>query len=213
MKYGAAVKAYYASKGQPVSFPKKGSDDHKAIKALMASGDVTADSAVSAAAAPLEAKAKRVSKKKASVAAPPGAPAGDAAPTKAGGHTTLLDQPHINKDSVAAVDENPVAAPKKARKPRAVQADGESPQMNLLKALTEENSGTRVAPAEFPGLKEQVEKVLEVKPEGIPERKKKVEKAVSELSKTTEGKSAPDMKAIEGRAPFSFAAIRQMLRQ
>jgi hypothetical protein len=190
--------------------PKKDSEDYKAVRALIASGDVTADSAVSAAAAPLEKKVRKVSKRKESAAAP--AKHSAETPAKPDG-TTLLDQPHIDKQAIAEVVPDAEKKPVKKRAPKAIQRDGETPQMNHLKALTEQNSGMAIVPADYPGLKGQIEKVLEVRPEGIPESKKKVETAEIMLSKSTEGKTAPDMKAIEGRAPFSFSAIRQMLRQ
>ena len=211
MRYGEAVKKYFADRGESVHFPKKDSEHYKAIRALMASGDVTGDSAVSAAAAPLEKKARRVSKKKEVAAKAPGAP--QDTPTKAGGHTTLIDQPHVTKQAEAAVVDAPEKPPVKKRKPRAVKADGETPQQNLLTANAVDNGSMHVVPAAYPGLKGQIEKVLEVKPEGIPERKEMKMKPEILTSKTTEGKRTDDRPALSGRAPFSFQAVRHLLRQ
>lgn len=221
MKYGAAAKQYFVSKGLPVSFPKKDSEDYKAIMnimraspaALAASGDATGNSSVSAdvAMAGGEKKVKRKYTKKTTAAPAPGA--SQDTPTKAGGNTTLIDQPHINKQAEAAVVDAPEKAPVKKRKPRAVKADGETPQQNLLNANAVENASMMVMPSDMPGLAEQIKKVLEVRPEGIPERTEIKTKPEILTSKTTEGKRTDDAKALSGRAPFSFSAVRHLLRQ
>ena len=221
MRYGDAVKQYFAGKGQAVHFPKKGSAEYDEIRTLMgrsaaamaAAGDATANSAVSAqvAVAGGEKKVRKARAKKETVAKAPGA--SQDTPTKAGGNTTLIDQPHINKQAEAAVVEAPEKPPVKKRKPRAVKADGETPQQNLLNANADENVSMHIVPAAYPGLAEQITKVVEVKPEGIPERSEVKTKPEIMTSKTTEGKRTPDPRAISGRAPFSFQAVRQLLRQ
>jgi len=210
MKYADALKAYYAKAGKPVSFPKKGSAEHSAIRALMASGDVTGDSAVSAAAKPLEKAARRSTKKKEIAAPAPKAAASDK-PIKPEG-TTLIDEEHLNKKVVDGVVEAAEKKPIRKRKPKAVQSDGLNPQAQVLDQLTDKNAHIQVTPADFPGLKDQIEKVLDVKPEGVPEKPKKPSKAEMMKSKTTEGKKTPDPLAVMARAPFSFSAIRQLLR-
>lgn len=210
MKYAAAVKQYFASKGEKLHFPAKGSAEHSAIRALMASGDVTGDSAVSAAAAPLEKKARKAREKKAAPAPHPGKPEHVAAKPEG---TTLLDQPHIDKKAIKEVIEEPEKAPVSKRKPRAVKADGLTPQAQNLKATTEMNSGTMVAPANYPGLEGQIKKVLDVRPEGIPERKAMRQVTIGVESKTLEGDKTDDPKALSARAPFSFASVKHLLRQ
>ena len=221
MRYGEAVKKYFSEKGQAVHFPKKDSEDYKAIMTLMgrsgaalaASGDATANSAVSAQVAVAGGEKKvRKSRPKKEVKAPePGKP--QDTPTKAGGHTTLIDQPHVTAQSVAAVVPDAEKPPVKKRAPRAVKADGETPQQNLLDANTVENASMHVVPAAYPGLKGQIEKVLDVKPEGIPERKAVKTKPEIMTSRTTVGKRTDDPHAVAARAPFSFQAIRHLLRQ
>jgi hypothetical protein len=211
MKYADALKSYYAKAGKPVSFPKKGSAEHSAIRALMASGDITGDSAVSAQAKPLEKKARKAAPKKGKDAPAPKASASDK-PIKPDG-TTLIDEEHLNKKVVDGVVEAAEKKPVKKRKPKAVQSDGLTAQAQVLDQLTDKNSHIQIVPADYPGLKGQIEKVLEVKPEGIPETKSKSSKAEMMKSKSTEGKKTPDAPAIEGRAPFSFASIRNILRQ
>ena len=221
MRYGEAAKQYFQSKGMPVSFPKRDSEDYKGIMSIMkasgaalaASGDATANSAVSAqvAVAGGEKKVRKARPKKEKEA--PAAKGSDATPTKAGGSTTLIDQPHITKQSEAAVVDDVEAKPKKKRAPRAVQRDGETPQQNLLNANAVENGSMMIVPAAYPGLEGQIKKVLEVKPEGIPERKEVKMKPEILTSKTTEGKRSDDSKGLSGRAPFSFQAVRHLLRQ
>ena len=220
MRYGDAVKQYFSAKGQAVHFPKRGSEDYEAIRTLMtrsgaaaaAAGDATANSAVSAqvAAAGVEKKVRKARPKKAAAAPAPGAP--QDTPTKPEG-TTLVDQPHVTKQSVAAVVPDAEKPPVKKRKPRAVQADGESPEMNLLKANTVENASMNIVPAAYPGLEGQIKKVLDVRPEGVPTRSEVKTKPEIMTSKTTEGKRTDDAKAIMGRAPFSFSAVKHLLRQ
>lgn len=210
MSYAAAVKQYFASKGEKLHFPAKGSAEHSAIRALMASGDVTGDSAVSAAASVLEPKAQKAEPKASKDVAPSRKRASKPAKPE---NTTLLDQPHVDKKAISEVVEEPEKKPVKKRAPRAVKADGLSPEMQNLKAATEMNSGTLVAPADYPGLEGQIKKVLEVKPEGIPERKKKREVTIAKESKTLAGDRTDDPKAVEARAPFSFASIKHLLRQ
>ena len=213
MSYAAAMKAYFAKEGKPVSFPKKGSAEHAAIRALMASGDIAPGSGVSAAAALESGEVKVKKPRKAAPAKAPGK--SENVPVKAEGQakTTLLDVEHLNKKVEKSVEENPEKPPVKKRGPRAVKSDGLTPEAQLLKANTEQNAHIQVAPANYPGLEEQLKKVLEVKPEGIPKKKKMVEKPEISLSKTQKANTAPDMPAVEARAPFSFANIRQLLRQ
>lgn len=221
MKYGEAVKKYFGDKGQSVHFPKKGSSEYEEIRTLMgrsaaamaAAGDATANSAVSAqvAVAGGEKKVRKARAKKETVAKAPGAP--QDTPTKAGGHTTLIDQPHVTAQSVAAVVPDAEKKPVKKRAPRAIKADGETPQQNLLNANTVENASMHIVPANYPGLKGQIEKVLGERPEGIPERKALKMKPEIMTSKTTVGKRTDDAPAVAARAPFSFNAIKHLLRQ
>ena len=213
MKYHEALKAYYGKLGKKVEFPKKGSAEHSAICALMASGDIAAGSGVSAEAALAtgEVKVKKPRGKKAAPA--PGPSEAKPATADSPAKTKLIDVPHLTQKVEKAIEENPEKPPVKKRKPRAVKADGLSPEAALLKSDTELNSGIKVAPAAYPDLKEQITKVLDVKPEGIPVSKEKIDKPVIQRSATQRKNKAPDMPAITERAPFSFSSIKQLLRQ
>jgi hypothetical protein len=208
MSWGAAVKAYHAKKGTPFSMPKKDSEMYKEIRALVASGDIApnAGSAVSADAAVATKVVKPKKARKAKDAPTATKPA--ETPAKLGG-TTLIDTPHVSKQAIEKVEDDAAKPAPKKRRPRAVQSDGLSPQQNLEKKLTEENSHMMVAPAAYPDLKEQLAKVLDKVPEGIPTKRERKPR----VSKTLEHNKAPDMAAIEGAAPFSFAAVKKLLRQ
>jgi hypothetical protein len=211
MKYGEALKAYYGKLGKKVEFPKKGSAEHAEIRKLMASGDIAPGSGVSAKAAEATGMVKTKRVRKAKAAPPPTAAQtlAASAPAKPEG-TTLIDQPHITKKAISEVEDNAAKPPPKKRKPRAVQSDGLSPQQNQLEKLTVENSAMMVAPAAYPDLKQQLEKVLDKAPEGVPAKKERRPRA----DKTVEGRKSDDAPALAGeRAPFSFAAIRTLLRQ
>lgn len=213
MTYAQAMKAYFAKQGKPVSFPKKGSAEHSAICALMASGDLAAGSGVSAEAALASGEVKvKKPRGRGKAAAPKGT---DNKPVAADSDakTKLIDVPHLTEKVEKAIEENPEKPPVRKRKPRAVKADGLSPQQQLLKSDTEMNSGIKVAPAAYPDLKEQITKVLDVKPEGIPVSKEKIDKPVIQRSATQRKNKSPDMPAITERAPFSFSSIKQLLRQ
>lgn len=206
MKYGEALKMYYGKLGKKVEFPKKGSAEHAEIRKLMASGDIAPGSGVSAQVAEATGEVKKVRVRKAKAAPMP--KKSDDAPAKPG-NTTLIDQPHVDKKALKEVEDDAAKPAPKKRKPRAVQSDGLSPQQNLLEKTTEQNAHMLVAPAAFPDLKQQLEKVLDKAPEGVPAKKERKPRQ----SKSLDGRKAPDMPAIEERAPFSFSAIRQLLRQ
>ena len=224
MKYHEAAKMYYQKTGKPFAMAKKGSDDYKAICALMASGDVAGGSSVnvevglatkkvSPEEVLLEAQGSKGKKRAKKMAPPPSET--DTKPAKADSEakTALIDVPHLTEKVEKKIEDAPEKPPKKKRAPRAVKADGLTPQQQLLRSDTEQNSGMRVTPANYPGLEEQIKKVLDVKPEGIPPKKEKIDKPVIQRSATQRKNKAPDMPAIEERAPFSFAAMRQLLRQ
>lgn len=209
------MKAYFQKTGKPFMMPKKGSAEHAEIRKLMASGDVASGSATNVEVglttkkvAPAEVMKKAPRKAKAAPPPTPAATIAASAPAKPEG-TTLIDQPHVTKKALSEVEPDAAKPAPKKRKPRAVQSDGLTPQQNLLEKATEQNAHMTVAPAAYPDLKSQLEKVLDKVPEGIPAKKERKPR----VSKTLAGNKAPDMPAIEERAPFSFAAIRQLLRQ
>lgn len=212
MRYAEALKMYYGKLGKKVEFPKKGSKEHSEIRALMSSGDIAPGSGVSAKAAEATGMVKTKRVRKAKAAPPPTAAQtlAASAPAKPEG-TTLIDQPHITKKAISEVEPDAAKPAPKKRKPRAVQSDGLTPQQNLLEKATEQNSHMMVAPAAYADLKEQLEKVLDRKPEGVPAKKERKPRA----DKTVEGRKSDDAAALAGseRAPFSFAAIRTLLRQ
>jgi len=224
MKYHEAAKAYYQKTGKPFAMAKKGSEDYLAIRALMASGDLAKGSAtnvevglatkkVSPEEVMLEAQSSKGKKRAKKMAPAPKGTDNKPAEAKSEAKTKLIDVPHLTEKVEKKVEEEPEKPPVKKRKPRAVKADGLTPQANLLKSDTDLNSGIKVAPAAYPDLKEQIKKVLDVKPEGIPESKEKIDKPVIQRSATQRKNKTPDLPAVTERAPFSFNSLKQLLRQ
>ena len=210
MRYADAMKHYFAKKGEKVHFPKKGSAEHAEIRKLMESGDIASGSGVSAQVAlnTGEVKKKRAGKR-VDAAGPKASEEAKEKPIRPQ-ETTLLDVPHVDKGAVDGVIDNAKKAPVIRKKPRAVKSNGETPQSNLLISATEQNSGMMAVPAAYPGLEEQIAKILNAKPEGIP-RKSKAERKPRDV--TVEKLKAPDMKSLEAeRVPFSFNALRQRIR-
>lgn len=212
MKYAEALKHYFGKKGEKVHFPKKGSSEHAEIRKLMASGDIASGSGVSAqvALATGEVKKKRPGRSKAAPGPKASEVAKDAPPPTAS-KSTIIDPTNsqLNKGQVNSIVDAPEKAPVRRKAGKKVQANGETPQSNLLDALANKNDSTLIAQAAYPGLREQIEAILAVKPEGIPKEKKtRPRKDVTVESLTTN-----DPKAIAGeRVPFSFAAFRQKIR-
>jgi hypothetical protein len=208
--YASALKEYFSKKGEKVHFPAKGSAEHSEIRKLMASGDIASGSGVSAqvALATGEVKKKRAGKAVAA-SGPKASEEAKEKPIKPEG-TTLLDANHVDKGTVDGVLENATRKPVVKRKPRAVKANGETPQSNLLESLTQENASMQAVPAAYPGLKEQIEAILAVKPEGLPKKPKsdaKPKEVTVEKLRTVD-----PMSLGGGRVPFSFAALKQRIR-
>jgi len=112
------------------------------------------------------------------------------------------------KDIVKDAAEVPVAAPKKG-----IASTGKPKKVDDNEMLTNEETGNQAIESNFPGQKESIKKVLK-------ENKKENKPLAAAPNPTPADKTVrnvkshvPDMKATEGRAPFSFSAIRKALYQ
>lgn len=112
------------------------------------------------------------------------------------------------KDIVKDAAEIPEAAPKKGIAPT-----GKPKKVDDNEMLTNEETGNQAIESNFPGQKESIKKVLK-------ENKKENKPLAAAPNPTPADKTVrnvkshvPDMKATEGRAPFSFSAIRKALYQ
>jgi hypothetical protein len=85
-------------------------------------------------------------------------------------------------------------------------------KINANDTLLNEATGNSVIPAQYPGQKESIKKMLAVDKKEKPLSNTEV---ADPPEKTTKArvKHTPDVKAVEARAPFSFSALKRMLHQ
>lgn len=112
------------------------------------------------------------------------------------------------KDIVPDAEDAPVAKPRKG-----LSSTGRPTKANVNNEIANEATGNTVIPAQYPGQKESIktllsdnkkdDKPLSAAPEPSPPNKT-VRKVKTHI---------PDIKATEGRAPFSFSAIKKALYQ
>jgi hypothetical protein len=127
--------------------------------------------------------------------------------------TSKIDVPNLpdaagRKKVVKEPEVIPEAKPRKG-----ISATGEPEKYNNNELVRDLETGNQAIEAMFPGQKESIAKVLK--------KDKKEDKPLAPKSepnppmKTVKNvfKHVPDLKSIEGRLPFSFAAIRKQLYQ
>jgi hypothetical protein len=131
--------------------------------------------------------------------------------------------PEPNKSSKIDVPNLPDAAGRKkieknaedvpeAKPRKGISATGEPEKYNNNEIMRDLETGNQAIEGMIPGQKESIAKLLKkdkkdkpLAPKSEPDPPKKTVKNVF--------KHVPDLKAVEGRAPFSFAAIRKQLYQ
>ena len=130
--------------------------------------------------------------------------------------TTPIDVPNLpgegkEVESKKAVVPDAAAIPDAAPK-KGLSSTGKPTKVNANDALLNEATGNSVIPAQYPGQKESIKKMLAVDKKEKPLSNTEV---ADPPEKTTKArvKHTPDVKAVEGRAPFSFSALRKMLHQ
>jgi hypothetical protein len=77
--------------------------------------------------------------------------------------------------------------------------------------VNEETGDSMVSPA-FPGQKENIKRALKADKKDVPLASSAVPDPPKKTTRNVKA-HVPDMKAVEGRAPFSFSAIRKALYQ
>jgi hypothetical protein len=110
------------------------------------------------------------------------------------------------------IEKNPEAVPE-AKPRKGISSTGEPEKYNNNEIMRDLESGNQAIEGMIPGQKESIAKLLKkdkkedkpLKPVSEPDPPKKTVKNVF--------RHVPDLKAVEGRAPFSFAAIRKQLFQ
>ena len=112
------------------------------------------------------------------------------------------------KDIVKDAEAIPVAKPKKG-----VASTGKPKKYDDNEVLRSEETGNQAIEVNFPGQKESIKNLLsDNKKENKPLAPAPKPDAPSQTVKKVKT-HVPDVKAVEGRAPFSFSAIRKVLYQ
>ena len=131
--------------------------------------------------------------------------------------TTPIDVPGLpgdgkkvesKKDIVADAEKEPKPKPEKG-----LSSTGKPERYNDNQLLRSEETGDMTISAQFPGQKESIKKMLELdKKENDPLANKPAPNPEEKTVKKVKT-HIPDIKATEGRAPFSYSAVRKLLYQ
>ena len=181
-------------------------------------------------------KPRKARKQKAVLADPAAAPANnekiapiDAAPKNAVNEVAAkpvdpsvskskpIDVPNLPGEGKEVASKNDIvkdaAAVPNAKPKKGLSSTGKPEKYNDNEVLRSEETGNQAIEVNYPGQKESIKKLLSdnkkenkpLAPAPNPEPPKQTVKKVK--------MHVPDVKAVEGRAPFSFAAIRKVLYQ
>jgi hypothetical protein len=127
--------------------------------------------------------------------------------------STKIDVPNLpNKAGRKRIVKDAEVLPE-SKAPKDLSSTGRTEKTDVNNLLVNKESGNQAIPAQYPGQKESIKKLLkknktENKPEAPAANPNPSEKTVKNVIN-----HVPDVKAIEARAPFSFSAIRRVLYQ
>jgi hypothetical protein len=127
--------------------------------------------------------------------------------------TTPIDVPNLPSekklnDIVEDAAKEPEAADRKG-----VSTTGKPEKYDDNELIKNEETGNQVIEAQYPGQKESILKVLKANKKENNPLKPKPEPSPSEKTTMNVTSHVPDVKAVQGREPFSFSAIRKALYQ
>jgi hypothetical protein len=127
--------------------------------------------------------------------------------------TTKIDVPNLpDKASRKKIVKDAEVIPE-AKAPKDLSTTGGTKRNDVNKLIANEETGSQVISAQYPGQKESITKALKAnKKLDKPEAPSAVPNPVEKTTKSVI-KHVPDVQAIEARAPFSFSAVRKMLYQ
>lgn len=111
------------------------------------------------------------------------------------------------KDIVKDAEAVPAAAPRKG-----LSSTGKPTKANVNDELVNEETGDSMVSPAFAGQKENIKRALKADKKDVPLASSAVPAPPSKTVRNVKA-HVPDMKAVEGRAPFSFSAIRKALYQ
>ena len=123
-----------------------------------------------------------------------------------------IDVPNLpgegKKDIVPDADEIPEAAPRKG-----LSSTGRPKKANVNNEIVNEATGNTVIPAQYPGQKESLKKLLSDNKKDDKPLAPSAEPAPPNKTVRKVKTHIPDVKATEARAPFSFSAVKKLLYQ
>jgi len=111
------------------------------------------------------------------------------------------------KDIVKDAEAVPTATPRKG-----LSATGKPTKVNVNNDIVNEETGDSVVSPAFAGQKENIKRALKADKKDAPLASSAVPDPPSKTVRNVKS-HVPDMKAVEGRAPFSFSAIKKALYQ
>jgi hypothetical protein len=111
------------------------------------------------------------------------------------------------KDIVKDAEAIPEAAPRKG-----LSSTGKPTKANVNDELVNEETGNSIVSPAFAGQKENIKRALKADKKDVPLASSAVPDPPKKTVRSVKA-HVPDMKAVEGRAPFSFSAIRKALYQ
>jgi len=111
------------------------------------------------------------------------------------------------KDIVKDAEAVPEAAPRKG-----LSSTGKPTKANVNNELVNEETGDSMVSPAFAGQKENIKRALKADKKDAPLASSAVPDPPSKTKRNVKS-HVPDIKAVEGRAPFSFSALRKALYQ
>ena len=112
------------------------------------------------------------------------------------------------KDIVPDAEDAPVPPPKKG-----LSSTGRPTKANVNHEIMNEATGNTVIPAQYPGQKESLKKLLTDNKKDDKPLAPSSEPAPPNKTVRKVKTHIPDIKAVEARAPFSFSAVKKLLYQ
>jgi len=128
--------------------------------------------------------------------------------------TKPIDVPALPKDKEKIVKDSVV---KPTVKSRELTTTGKPKKINITELITNEETGNQVIPAQYAGQMASIKETLKKNKKMITTQEKPMPEHPNEISQSKTVRKVsnhiPDMKAVEGRKPFSFSAVKKLLYQ
>lgn len=127
--------------------------------------------------------------------------------------TSKIDVPNLPDATGRKKIEKDAAVIPEAKARKGIATTGNPEKYDNNEIISNEESGNQAIEMQYPGQKESIEKMLKKNKKEDKPLATKPEPTPPEKTVRNVFRHVPDIKATEGRAPFSFAAIRKQLFQ